>query len=94
MAETASSSARYLWTFVALLALTAVTTAVAYVDLGALNTAAALAIASAKAAFGVVVFMHVRASGHMGGVLAGVGLFWLVVLVGLTVADSAARAAG
>ena len=42
--------------------LTGITVAVAYVDLGALNTVAALAIACFKALIVVLYFMHVKYS--------------------------------
>ena len=50
----------YIAIFLALLALTATTVQVAFVDLGALNTLVALAIALVKMLLVVFFFMHLR----------------------------------
>ena len=48
--------------FATLMVLTGVTVAVAYIDLGALNAVAAIAIACFKALIVVLYFMHVKYS--------------------------------
>jgi cytochrome c oxidase subunit 4 len=82
----------YFLVFAALLVLTAVTTSVAFVDLGgAWNTAVALLIACCKATLVVLFFMHLRwSSGLMRLVLPSV-LLWLAILICLTLADFASR---
>ena len=81
----------YLNVFGALLLLTAVTTGVAYLDLGFLNTAVALTIASVKMFLVVLFFMHVKYSSRVIWVFAGAGLVWFVILLGFTLNDYATR---
>ncbi len=52
----------YFVIFASLMVLTAMTVAVAYYDLGPLNTIVALSIAVTKAALVILYFMHVRYS--------------------------------
>lgn len=85
----------YVMVFIALLALTATTTAVAFIDLGApWNTAAALAIAITKALLVIVFFMHVLYSRPLTWVFVGAGFFWLLILFTLTLADYFTRSIG
>jgi cytochrome c oxidase subunit 4 len=77
--------------FAALIVLTAVTVAVAFIDLGPLNTMIALAIAVTKAMLVLLFFMHVRYSGHLIWVAVGAGAFWLGILLVLTFSDYVTR---
>ena len=82
----------YVWVFVALLLLTALTTAVAFVDLGgSLNVVAALAIAGGKAILVALYFMHLRHSSRLSWIFAGAGFFWLFILIVLTMSDALTR---
>jgi cytochrome c oxidase subunit IV len=82
----------YLGIFVALLCLTALTTGAAFVDLGAeLNTVVALAIAVAKALLVILFFMHVKYSSGLTKIVIVAGLFFLAILVSLTLADELTR---
>ena len=82
----------YVMVFMALLALTATTTAVAFIDLGApWNTTIALAIAIIKALLVILFFMHVLHSRPLTWIFAGAGFFWLVILFTFTLADYATR---
>jgi cytochrome c oxidase subunit 4 len=82
----------YVGVFVALLALTAITTAAAFVDLGATwNTTLAITIAVVKALLVILFFMHVLYSRPMTWIFAGAGFFWLAILFALTLADYATR---
>jgi cytochrome c oxidase subunit 4 len=82
----------YLGVFAALLALTLVTTGVAYVDLGgAWNIVAALTIAGAKTLAVALYFMHLRYSGRLTVLFAGAGVFWLAILFALTLSDYISR---
>ena len=55
----------YVWTCIALLALLALTWAVAYVDLGPFNLIVALAVAIAKAIVIALFFMHIKGSSRL-----------------------------
>jgi cytochrome c oxidase subunit 4 len=82
----------YATIFGALLVLTLVTTAAAFIDLGGeLNSIVALMIAMVKALLVVLFFMHVRYSSRLTWVFAGAGLFWLLILVTSTVIDVLSR---
>jgi cytochrome c oxidase subunit 4 len=77
--------------FLGLIGLTALTTGVAYIDLGPFNTVAALVIAFAKMLLVVLFFMHVRHSGGLVRVVLLAGFFWLALLIGLTTSDYRTR---
>ena len=77
----------YFLVFFTLLALTALTTAIAFVDLGAMNTVAALAIAVTKATLVVLFFMHVKYSPGLTRIVVVAGFFWLAILLALTLSD-------
>jgi cytochrome c oxidase subunit 4 len=80
------------YTIFALLMLgTAVTVAVAYVDLGPLNTVVALAIACTKATLVVLFFMHVKYSSKLTWAVVFGSVFWLVILLALTFNDYLTR---
>ncbi len=81
----------YFAIFVALIALTLTTIAVATVDLGPLNTIAALVIAALKGSLVVLFFMHVRYSKPLIGLVVFAATLWLAILIGLTLADFASR---
>ena len=81
----------YVLTWLALLALLALTTASAFFPLGGLNVTVNLCIALVKALLVVIVFMHVRRGTPMVRVFAGAGVLWLCVLAGLSLTDFAAR---
>jgi len=71
--------------------LTAVTVGVARMDLGALNTIVALGIAVTKAALVILFFMHVRWQSRLIWLVVAAGVFWLAILIVLTMADVATR---
>lgn len=81
----------YIGIFLALLALTALTTGVAFVDLGPLNTVVALTIAVIKMLLVVLFFMHVKYSTGLTKVVIIAGFFFLAILVSLTLADELTR---
>jgi cytochrome c oxidase subunit 4 len=84
----------YILVFLALLVLTAVTTAVAFFDLGGgTNNAIALTIAVCKALLVILYFMHVRYSDKLTWVFAAAGFFWLLILIGGTMDDVLTRPA-
>ena len=77
--------------FLALIILTAVTTGVAFIDLGAGSTFVALAIAGLKASLVVWFFMGVRFNSKLIPLVIVGGLFFLAVLFIETFADYASR---
>ncbi|MCW5893581.1 MAG: cytochrome C oxidase subunit IV family protein [bacterium] len=81
----------YLAIFVSLMVLTAITTAVAYVDLGALNNVVMLGIAVLKATLVVLFFMHVRFNSRLTQMFALCGFVWILLLFAFTVGDVATR---
>ena len=74
--------------------LTGVTVGVAYVDLGRWNAVVALAIACFKAMIVVLYFMHVKYSPRLITLTVIAGLYWMVILFGLTLGDYLTRAWG
>jgi len=81
----------YLTIFGALLAGTLVTVTVAYLDLGPANTLIAMTIAAVKATLVVLWFMHLRWSSRVTWLFALAGLFWLALMIGLTLVDFETR---
>ncbi|MDE3178159.1 MAG: cytochrome C oxidase subunit IV family protein [Acidobacteriota bacterium] len=81
----------YIAIWIILLCFTALTTGVAFIDLGPLNTIVALAIAVIKAGLVVLFFMHARHSEKLVRVVIGVAIFWLLILIVITIADFSTR---
>ena len=82
----------YYLIFVALMAGTAITVAVSFVDLGAFNAVVALTIAVVKATLVVLFFMHVRYSSKLTWAVVLASMFWLGILLALTFGDYLTRA--
>jgi cytochrome c oxidase subunit 4 len=80
-------------TWLALLALTALSFGVSYVHLGTLNIPVALAIASIKAILVVLIFMELAVEKFSVQVTLAVSFVFVALLIGLMVADVATRAA-
>ncbi|MGE3541212.1 MAG: cytochrome C oxidase subunit IV family protein [Candidatus Tectimicrobiota bacterium] len=74
-----------------LLALTALTIGVAFINLGPFNAIVALLIASGKAALVVLFFMHVRYSNRLIRICVAAGLFWFFILITFTLSDYLTR---
>ena len=89
----------YFMVFGCLIVLTGLTTLAAYVDLDAalgtkiipMNTVVALAIAFCKASLVALFFMHVKYSSHLVKLVVLAGLFWLAILIALTMSDYRTR---
>ena len=81
----------YIGIFVILMVLTAVTVAVAYVNLGQMNKVVALGIASFKATLVVLYFMHVKYASRMTKLIVVTGFFFLAILLGMTMIDYGSR---
>lgn len=93
MSAHAASRKTYYLIYAALVVLTATTTGMAYVDLGALNVYIALTIAIVKATLVVLFFMHVKDTTGITKVYVAAGFFWLLILILLTIADYMSRSA-
>ena len=86
------ASVRTLFTvFGSLFVLTILTAVAAYNDMGALNTPVALGIAVFKASLVVWFFMGVRWNTSLTKVVVVAGLFWLLIMFGLTMNDYLTR---
>lgn len=81
----------YFLIFGALMVLTAVTVAVAFVDLGPLNDIVALTIACTKAALVILYFMHVRYSDRLIQASVIVSVFFVGILLAFTLVDPFSR---
>jgi cytochrome c oxidase subunit 4 len=82
----------YYTIWIALLCLTVVTAAVSFVDLGPFNTIVALVIATIKALLVVLFFMHVKyTSEKLTKIVIVSAIFWLFLLLALSMADYATR---
>ena len=81
----------YYTIYLILLVCTYLTWQVAFFDLGAMNTVAALVIAVFKAAIVVLFFMHVKYGSRLTWVVVLGSVFWLVILLVLTFNDYLTR---
>ncbi len=77
----------YITIFLALMVGTAITVAVAFVDLGSLNFPVAMLIAVGKASLVVWYFMHVKWQSHLTKLTLATGLFFLAILMGMMLID-------
>jgi cytochrome c oxidase subunit IV len=82
----------YVGIFLSLMVLTAATVGAAYVNLGPLNIVIALAIASLKATLVVLYFMHARYSPKRTQLVIICAVFWLAIMLALTLSDYVTRA--
>ncbi len=81
----------YVLVFAVLIALTVLTTAVAFVDLGPFSVVVALAIAVCKMLLVALFFMHMRHSTRLTRLVVLGGLLWLIILILLSLTDFATR---
>ena len=81
----------YYWVFAALIVGTALTVAVAFVDLGAMNNVLMLGIACTKALLVILFFMHVKYSTRLTWAVVAGSIFWLGILLVLTMGDYLTR---
>ena len=78
--------------FAILILCTLATVLIAFVDLGPLNTVAALTIAVFKAVLVILYFMHVKYSPRLTWAVVVGSVFWLGILLVLTMSDYLTRA--
>jgi cytochrome c oxidase subunit 4 len=81
----------YLIIIFTLLFLTGLTVAAAYVNLGRFNIVVALVIATLKATLVVLFFMHAKYSPKRTKLVIIAGIFWLLILLFMTLSDYASR---
>jgi cytochrome c oxidase subunit 4 len=81
----------YVGVFFALIIGTALTTAVAYIDLGRWNTVVALAIAVTKMLFVILFFMHVKYNPGLTRIIIAGAFFWLGIMICFSMADELTR---
>jgi cytochrome c oxidase subunit 4 len=74
-----------------LIALTAVTVGAAFLDLMYFSVPVALGIASVKALLVMLYFMELRHSSKMVWIIIGNGVFWLAVMILITMSDMISR---
>jgi cytochrome c oxidase subunit 4 len=91
MAERIIHPSTYVVVFAVLIVLTLLTVTVSFVPLGSWHTLVGLGFATAKALLVAAFFMHLIASSRMTWIVAGAGIFWLGILLTLTMADYATR---
>ena len=81
----------YLLVFATLICMTLITVDVAFYNFGWLNLYLALIIATFKATIVVMYFMHVKFSPRLTWLFAIAGIFWMIILLVLMLADYVAR---
>ena len=91
MAEHILPKRIYYTIFAILMLCTYLTVQIAFLDLGPLNVIGALAIAVFKATLVVLFFMHVKYSTRLTWAVVLGAVFWLGILLTLTLTDYATR---
>ncbi|MBV9086490.1 MAG: cytochrome C oxidase subunit IV family protein [Acidobacteria bacterium] len=81
----------YVLVFLALLALTLITTLVSFLDLGPLNTPVALLIAGTKATLVILFFMHLKYTGLLSKTVAIAVMFFFLIFIAFTLGDYLTR---
>jgi cytochrome c oxidase subunit 4 len=92
MSEHISSPKSYVGIWLILMVLTGITVSAAFLDLGPFNSVVALTIATIKAVLVVLFFMHVKyTTEKMTKVVLLSAVFWLLLLLSLSLADYGTR---
>lgn len=91
MSESITPERTYYSVFVALIALTLVTVAVSFLELGAWHTTVGVLIGAVKATLVILFFMHLLHSSKASWLAVLAGLFWLGILMALTLSDYLTR---
>lgn len=81
----------YVAVFIALMFGTALTTGVAYIDLGVFNTLVALLIAFVKMSLVILFFMHVKYNKGLTRIAIICAFLWLGIMMTLTLSDELTR---
>jgi cytochrome c oxidase subunit 4 len=91
MAERETSVRTYVIVYALLILLMALTTGLAFVDLGPMSAAVALLIAASKALLVILYFMHVLRASRLTKVFVVAGFYWLALLFGGSLGDLLTR---
>jgi cytochrome c oxidase subunit 4 len=91
MAEHIVPKRTYYLIFLALMVCTALTVWVAFIDLGVMNSVVAMTIAVFKATLVILFFMHVKYSPRLTWLVVIGSIFWLGLLLIMTLGDYATR---
>ncbi len=91
MSEQLTPTKTYYSVFAALVALTLLTVGVSFFELGNWHTTVGILIGVVKASLVALFFMHLLHSSKLSWLAALAGLFWLVILMGLTLSDYLTR---
>lgn len=92
MSEHIATKQTYISVWISLMCLTATTAGVSYLELGHFNIVLALFIATCKATLVALIFMGVKyINQKMTWVVIVAGLFWLFILVSLSMTDYISR---
>lgn len=86
-----SPKSTYYTIFGLLMALTIVTVAAAFQDIGILNFPVAIGIAITKATLVILFFMHAKYSSRLTKLFVGMSFFFLLILFTLTLTDYMSR---
>jgi cytochrome c oxidase subunit 4 len=89
--ETNASTRVYWTTGIALLVLLVISIIVSELHLGRLGPILSLAIAAVKVTLVALYFMHLRRASSTARIFAVAGVFWLAILLGLTLVDFSTR---
>ena len=81
----------YVTIFLSLMVLTAATVGAAFLDLGQFNFLVAMIIAIFKASLVVWYFMHVKYQSSLTKLTVATGIFFLAILLGMTLIDYASK---
>ncbi len=81
----------YITIFLSLMMLTALTVGAAFVDLGQFNFLVALVIAMFKASLVIWYFMHLKYQSKLTKLTVATGLFFLMILLTLTMVDYSSK---
>jgi cytochrome c oxidase subunit IV len=81
----------YVMVFLALVVGTLATYGAAKIDMGNWNAPVALVIATSKALLVIMFFMHVKDSSRLTKLVVAGGIFWLCILLTLTMTDFLTR---
>jgi cytochrome c oxidase subunit IV len=81
----------YVAVFITLMILTALTTGMAWVDMGRWNVVVALIIAVCKATLVVLFFMHAKYNKGLSRIVLVGAIFWLCIMITFTLSDELTR---
>ncbi len=91
MSEEIIKPPTYYTVFAALLGLTVLTVAASFLEVGSWHTLIGMVFAIAKASLVFLFFMHLIKSPRLTWIVLGAGIFWLGILLVLTLADYMTR---